>query len=94
MTSRERVTKALRHEPTDRVPRDLWQLYGILMLRKDEHDDMRKQFDFDVVRPPGPYGPSERASGAYQEIGERVDPWGCVWKSGERGVCGEVVGPP
>ena len=32
MTSRERVTKALRFEHPDRAPRDLWMLPGIQML--------------------------------------------------------------
>ncbi len=36
------MVKALNFEPVDRAPMDLWKLYGILMLRKDEFDKMNE----------------------------------------------------
>jgi len=94
MTSRERATKTLNFERTDRVPRDLMKLYGILMMRKDEFDEMNRRFDFDYVRPPFKPGDSRKEKGKYCEVGEWVDAWGCTWKVGERGVCGEVKEHP
>ncbi len=93
LTGRERMVKAMNFEPTDRAPMDLWKLYGILMLRKDEFDKMNERFDFDVVRPPFKAGEARKAKGTYCEVGEYVDAWGSVWHVGERGVCGEVKVP-
>ena len=52
MTSRERVIKALNFEPADRIPRSLWKLYGVLMMRREEFDEMNRLYDFDTTRPP------------------------------------------
>jgi uroporphyrinogen decarboxylase len=94
LTSRERVIKAFNFEPTDRVPRDLWQLYGILMLRKEEHDRMRERFDFDVCYCAFSPGSNMKQKGKYCEVGQWTDAWGCTYTVGERGYCGEVKDPP
>ena len=94
MTSRERVTKALNHEPTDRVPREVCKLYGVLMMRKEEHDRMVEKFETDFATPGGKYGKGERErdGAGYCEVGARTDAWGCTWETAERGYCGEVGG--
>ncbi len=93
LTSRERVIKAFNFEPTDRVPRDLWKLYGILMLRKDEYKAMHERFHFDVTYCKFKPGNNVKLKGGYCEIGEFTDAWGCTFIVGERGLCGEVKNP-
>jgi len=95
LTSRERVIKALNFEGTDRVPRSLWKLYGVLMMREDEFDEVNRLYDFDTTRPPFKPGDAEKQqTGAYCEVGKRTDPWGVTWVVGERGVSGEAKGHP
>jgi len=95
MTSRERVINALNFQPTDRVARSLWKLYGILMLRKEEFDRMNQLFEFDTTRPPFKPGDARRRqNGTYCEVGTYTDAWGCIWHVGQRGVCGEVKEHP
>ncbi len=94
LTSRERVIKAYNFEPTDRVPRDLWKLYGVLKLRNDEYEKMLDRFDFDFVRAAHKPVGATNTKGVYCEVGEWTDVWGCTHVVGERGVCGEVKNPP
>ena len=51
LTSRERVWKTLRHEPVDRVPRQLWALPGVGMFRAEELQKMRERFPSDFAEP-------------------------------------------
>lgn len=95
ITSRERMIRAFRHEPpVDRVPRDLWKLYGILMMRKDEFDAIHERFDFDVAKQDiTPEALARNAARGYCEVGTYKDDWGCVYTVAERGVSGEVSDP-
>lgn len=94
MTSRERVTRALRFENPDRAPRDLWTLPGITMFRQDELDRLLAQYPTDFSGPDFSYGVGKRARGVPAEVGRYVDEWGSLWEVGEPGVIGEVKSAP
>ncbi len=94
MTSRERVTRTLTFEPTDRAPRDLWTLPGVGKYRKDEVAGLLERYPMDFIGPDVSYGASERAVGMKGEIGSYVDAWGAEWHVAEPGVAGEVKVPP
>ena len=90
MTSKERVTKALRFEELDRFPRDLWCLPGISMHRPEELRRLQERFPNDIERPEPPYGRGKRCRGEPATVGVNTDAYGCVWQVGEPGVIGEV----
>lgn len=77
MTSRQRVIRALEHQPVDRIPFD------------NPHPACR-QFYNDVERASQfTYGKGFQ-KGVYGKKGTRLDNWGCEWQSGEDGVAGEI----
>ena len=78
----------------DRVPRDLWALPGVGMLRRAELDAVCKRFPGDFGGPNGRYGSSSLSRGTPAEVGTYVDDWGCEWTVAEVGVVGEVKNPP
>lgn len=90
MNSRARVTKTLQHKEVDRLPRDLWTLPGVLMYRKEEHEDITRKFPGDFGSPVFSYGRGKRCKGNPATVGVNVDAWGSVWYVGEPGVIGEV----
>lgn len=94
MNSRERVIRTLRFEQPDRAPRDLWYLPGTEMFHKDLLDAILQRYPVDIARPPAPFGPSRRASGTPNVVGDYIDEWGCWWTVAESGVIGEVKHPP
>ncbi|MGQ9574513.1 MAG: uroporphyrinogen decarboxylase family protein [Thermoguttaceae bacterium] len=94
MTSRERVIRALTHQPVDRAPRDLWVAPGVEMLRADELAEMNFRYPSDMVQPEFRYPRGHRVKGTPYEAGQYVDPWGCVWQSAKRGSLGEVKSHP
>ncbi|MBA4387119.1 MAG: methyltransferase [Verrucomicrobia bacterium] len=93
MTNRERVVRALKFQDPDRAPRELWALPGIGKFRKDELDQMNKQFQNDFAGTGGSYGPSERARGNCNTVGDYTDEWGVIWTNAEPGVVGEIKKP-
>lgn len=94
MTSRERVVKTLKHEPVDRVPRELWALPGVPIYFEDEYSKLVNSYPSDFGCPNYRYGQGERAKGTPFEVGQYTDAWGCVWHVGQRGIVGEVKEPP
>jgi len=102
MNSRERVRRTLRHDNPDRVPRELWALPGIGMLRQDELDALLAKYPSDFIGPEvttgtGPdvhYETGYRSQGTPNVIGTYVDEWGCPFVVAEHGVIGEVKNPP
>jgi uroporphyrinogen decarboxylase len=94
MTSRERVSRSLRFENVDRMPRDLWWLPGIGMFRADELKRLEERFPNDIVRPDFSYGRGRRSRGEPGVVGSYTDAFGCVWQVGEPGVVGEVKEHP
>ncbi len=94
MTGRERVTRTLRFEGPDRVPRDLWTLPGVPMTRGAELQALLKSYPTDFTAPEHRYGRSERAKGVPNTVGTYTDEWGSVWEVAEPGVIGEVKRAP
>lgn len=82
LTSRERVWRALRFEPVDRIP-----------IENSFGGGLEQRYPTDVARPPCRY-PAGRSWGIENVKGRRMDIWGCIWESGEDGVCGEVKESP
>ncbi|HDS30746.1 MAG TPA: methyltransferase, partial [Firmicutes bacterium] len=94
MNSRDRVIKTLNHQPSDRVPRDLWILPGTLMFREPEVKKLFEKFPSDFAVPKFSYGKGEREIGTRCETPRYTDAWGCVWEVAQRGIIGEVKNPP
>ena len=93
MDSRERVTRTLRFEEVDRVPRDLWALPGVTEGRADEYQAFLRRFPMDFGWPGAVYGQGKRCRGTPSHVGEYTDAWGCGWSVAEFGVVGEVKHP-
>jgi len=93
MTSRERVTRALKLQNPDRAPRELWALPGIGKFRWKELEGMNVAYPSDFTGSGGTYGPSGRACGTCHEVGDYVDEWGVRWTNAEPGVVGEIKVP-
>ena len=94
MTSRELFIKTLRHEPVERLPRDLWSVPYITLFRKGEWDRMLRQYPVDLTSAGGfRYGASPYAKGEAYRKGGYTDEFGAVWEVLEEGVTGEVKDP-
>lgn len=93
MTGRERMTRALRFERPDRVPRDLWVLPWASTRFADRIQELLEQFPSDMGGVPNVYQPSPRVSGDIYVRGRYTDEWGCVFESIQPGVIGEVKEP-
>lgn len=91
MTSRELVIRALNHEPTPRIPRDLWIPAGGESARADELAEMNLRFPSDIVQPE--VAP-KRMQGKPSKAGESTDAWGCVWRTGPHGEPSELKHSP
>jgi uroporphyrinogen decarboxylase len=94
MTPRERVIKTLEFNSPDRAPRDLWNLPGVRIDRRDELEEVRARFPSDFGGPWVKYGESTRSKGEQGQVGVYVDEWGVEWTAAEPGVAGEVKNPP
>jgi len=94
MTSRERVTRTLKFENPDRVPRNLWTLPSVNRYCEENLVALHEQFPMDIGGPKVSYGASPRVKGQPYEIGSNVDAWGSVWHVAEYGVIGEVKDYP
>ncbi len=94
LTPRELVIRTLRHEPTPRLPRQLWAgklaetryPAELAALRRDYPDDIRGP---DIVLPP-----VAGMRGDPDAVGTYVDEWGCEFVTLEPFVMGEVKNPP
>jgi uroporphyrinogen decarboxylase len=98
MTSRERVLTALRHQPTDRVPRLLYEeaigytpAIERLLREKCAPQSPRDYFDMDITRvtfeptvlPPSRFAPWLGAQADEALASGQVDEWGVWWKTGD-----------
>lgn len=82
MTSRESVKRALNFEALDTIPVE----NGVAHPLHTAHPS-------DVAW--APYrDPAGRSRGEINRTRRRMDIWGCIWKAGEDGVCGEVKESP
>lgn len=82
MTSRERVKKALCFDEVDRIPVE--NAFG---------GALQEKYPSDVSGLPYQY-PAGKSWGEPNRKGRRMDIWGCIWETGEDGVCGEVKESP
>jgi len=93
MTSRERVFATLDFRSPDRLPRDIWGWRHIQLHRPADWALVTERFPLDMDRAPSVLGPSLKGRGERGEDAERVDEWGCVWRSLQPGTTGEVIRP-
>jgi uroporphyrinogen decarboxylase len=92
-TSRERVTRCLRFDYPDRLPRELWALPWASTRYPAELSALTERFPGDFGAVPNVYGPSARVTGDQYGIGTYTDEWGCVFTNLQAGVIGEVRTP-
>jgi len=93
-TSRQRVMRALCHEPLDRVPRDLWVSPATAAFRPDEVSELLCRYPVDVVRPEFAYPRGQREQGKPNRSGQYTDPWGCTWQLEDVGTQRRLIGSP
>ncbi len=93
MTSRQRVQAALSFSGPDRLPRDVWGVRSVAVLRPNDWRAVVSRFPMDFDRAPTVLGQSSKSTGGGYETGTRVDDWGCVWSTLQNGVSGEVIRP-
>ncbi|MHC4573747.1 MAG: hypothetical protein ACYS76_06400 [Planctomycetota bacterium] len=63
MTGRERVTRALKFETPDRVPRHLWRLPGTKMFRQQDINRILENYPEDITILDFNYGKGIRTQG-------------------------------
>lgn len=95
MTSRELVRSTLAFQNThDRAPRDLWYLPWAEINEGQALAQIRQNYPNDFCSVPTVYRQQSAVEhGNPTEIGEYVDPWGCVFTNIHRGIIGEVKEP-
>jgi len=92
-TSREIVTKSLRFEYPERIPRDLWLLPWATERYSEVIAEMKQRFPSDFVTTQYFYPPSSCVKGNPYKIGYYTDEWGCTFKNIQDGIIGEVETP-
>jgi uroporphyrinogen decarboxylase len=92
-TSREIVTRCLRFEHPERMPRDLWVLPWAEWHYPEMLNKIRQRFPADFVVTDYLYPPSSRVKGDPYKKGEYTDEWGCVFVNIHQGTIGEVKNP-
>ena len=95
MTSRELVKNTFEFRDFhDRAPRDLWYLPWAEINEGEALARIRKDYPNDYAGVPTDYREQSQVErGDPTEIGEYVDPWGCVFTNIHRGIIGEVKEP-
>lgn len=92
-TSRELVTRCLKFEYPERIPRDLWVLPWAMERYPETIEEMKQRFPTDFVTTPYFYPPSKRVKGDPYKVGTFIDEWGCEFVNYQNGVIGEVKAP-
>jgi hypothetical protein len=92
-TSRELVTRCLKFEFPERIPRDLWVLPWASMNYPEALRTIREKFTLDFESPPNVYQPSSRRQGNEYSPGIFIDEWGVAFTNIQAGVIGEVRQP-
>ncbi|MFH1568327.1 MAG: methyltransferase [Gemmatimonadota bacterium] len=92
-TPREIVTRALRFQHPERLPRDLWTLPWAETHCAAAVAEMRRRYPADFGGTPAVYRPSPRAHGDPYVVGQYTDDWGCTFTSIQAGVHGEIHDP-
>ena len=92
-TPREIVTRCLRFQHPERMPRDLWTLPWAHTHCPDTVAEIQRRFPSDFGGTPAVYRPSAVAQGDPYVVGEYTDDWGCVFTNIQAGVHGEIHDP-
>jgi uroporphyrinogen-III decarboxylase len=94
MNPREIVKAAVEFKNPPRAPRQLWVLPWAATHYPQELNQIRERFPDDIVGAPAIYKtPLPKTQGDPYEEGTYVDEWGCIFKSVQAGVIGEVKEP-
>ncbi len=95
MTSKQLVLNTLNFQnKTERAPHDLWTLPWVNDHHPKELQQLLNAFEWDFDRPDVIYHEASKVEkGDPYEVGEYVDPWGCVFTNINKGVIGEVKQP-
>ena len=92
-TSREIVTRCLKFETPERMPRQMGYLPGSANQFPEVIKQINESYPSDLAGPAGVYRPSPRVQGDPYSIGVSVDDWGCAIVNIQAGVIGEVRDP-
>ena len=92
-TSREIVTRTLKFENPERVPRDIWRLPWARMNIPETMAEVDRRWPGDFGGPSWVYRPAKRAGGNAYEVGKSTDNWGCEFENIYPGIHGEVKNP-
>jgi hypothetical protein len=79
MTSRELVIKTLNHEPTPRIPRDLWLPAGEESIPTEALAELNVRYPSDIVQPEVVPVAGKKSQNKPNKGGDFTDVWGCVW---------------
>ncbi len=90
MTSRERVTAAIKFKGPDRIPVDLWTLPAVYLKHGKRVDELLEKHPIDFVH--SKWNPEEME--ARFRTGKYEDEWGCIWENKREGYFGLVVRHP
>ncbi len=93
MNSRELVKATLNHQPTPRVPRQLWTLSWAHIHYPRELEAIQRDFPSDFQAPSYDPPTLEWVHGERERRGTYVDEWQCVFENLQDGVIGEVKDP-
>ncbi len=94
MTSRECVLATLAFKnKSNRVPMDLWVLPWAILHDAETLNRVKTDFPSDMVTAPGFQHEHPPVIGDAYEIGQYMDPWGCIFENMQPGVVGEVKNP-
>lgn len=92
-TSREIVTRCLKFQYPERMPRELWALPWAWDNLRPTLEEINRRFPGDIGGPANVYRPSPLAKGDPYGIGTSVDEWGCTFTGIQKGVIGEIKTP-
>lgn len=91
--SREIVTRCLKFETPERMPRDIWLLPWAHIHHPETVAILQSRFPSDFATTQYFYPPSSRVKGDPYKTGYYTDEWGCVFKNIQDGIIGEVETP-
>lgn len=92
-TPREIVTRCLKFEYPERIPRDLWVLPWSLDRYPEVIAEINRVYPSDFITVDDIYNLSTRMKGDRYRVGFYTDAWGCVFKNIQNGIIGEVKEP-
>lgn len=92
-TPREIVTRCLKFETPERLPRELWALPWAWENLRPFIEEANRRFPNDMGGPANVYGPSLKVKGDPYDVGDYIDDWGCTFTGIQKGVIGEIRKP-